>query len=127
VAKRLGDIEITNPVSNGLSATRPNPQPIPMITVKRKDNKFKSTLFVHCKHEARLAGVKRNLHKIHDDIFKNTAFGDIRLIVGNRNNPDMDYELTRKRPASYLLKDQPKKKSKSFSVNDQSKISYTFF
>jgi len=118
VAKRLGDIEITNPVSNGLSvATRPNPQPIPMVTVKRKDNKFNSTLFIHCKHEARLAGVKRILHEIHDDIFKNTAFGDIRLIVGNRNNPDMDYELARKRPPSFVLKDQPKKKSNYFSMD----------
>jgi len=126
VAKRLGDIEITNPVSNGLSvATRPNPPPMQTVTVKRKDNKFNNTLFVHCKHEARLAGVKRHLHEIHDHIFKETDFGDIRLIVGNRNNPDMDYELTRKRPPSYLLKDQPKKKSKSFSVNDQSKISRT--
>jgi hypothetical protein len=98
------------------------------VTVKRKDNnKFINTLFVHCKHEARLAGVKRHVHEIHDNIFKSTSFADIRLIVGNRNNPDMDYELTRKRPPSYLLKDKPKKKSKSFSVNDQSKISYTIF
>jgi hypothetical protein len=119
VAKRLGDIEITNPVVlNGLGVAQPNPQPIPLVTMKRKDNKFSSTLFVHCKHEARLAGVKRNLHKIHDDIFKNTAFGDIRLIVGHRNNPDIDYELSRKCPPSYLLKDQPKRKSKYFYVND---------
>jgi hypothetical protein len=102
VVKRLGNIEITKPVSNGLSIVRSNPQPISMTTVKRKDTKLNSILFVHCKHEARLAGVKRNLQAIHDDIFKNTPFDDIRLIVGNRNNPDIDYELTQKRPPSYL-------------------------
>ncbi len=102
MVKRLGNIEITKPVSNGLSIVRSNPQPISMTTVKRKDTKLNSILFVHCKHEARLAGVKRNLQAIHDDIFKNTPFDDIRLIVGNRNNPDIDYELTQKRPPSYL-------------------------
>ena len=38
-------------------------------------------------------------------IVKNTPHGDIRLIVGNRNNPNMEYELTRKRPHSSFLKD----------------------
>ena len=83
-----------------------------MATVKPNDNKFDNTLFIHCKHEARLEGLKRHIHEIHDSIFKNTDFGDIRLIVGHRNNPDIDFELCRKRPPTYILKDQPKNKSK---------------
>ncbi|CAF3908541.1 unnamed protein product [Rotaria sordida] len=81
-----------------------------MVIIKQKDPKFNNTLFVHCKHEARLEDIKRHIHEIHDSIFKDTNFRDIRLVVGNRNNPDIDYELSRKRPSSFILKDQPKKK-----------------
>lgn len=120
VAKRVAQIKITKQqLSNVINDAEHNEQPICTVTVTRKDDKFNNTLFVHSKHEARLAGVKRNIHEIHNDIFKNTLVGDIRLIVGNRNNSDMDYELTCKRPPSHLLKDEPpKKKSNYFSINN---------
>ena len=76
-----------------------------MTEVQRNNDKFKNNIFIHCKHEARLAGLKKYIHEIHDGLFKNTPHGDIRLIVGNRNNPNMEYELTRKRPPSSFLKD----------------------
>ncbi|CAF4129464.1 unnamed protein product, partial [Rotaria sordida] len=52
----------------------------------------------------RLEGVKRHIHEIHDDIFKNTNQVEKRLIVDHRNNPNIESELTRKRPPSSLLK-----------------------
>jgi len=73
--------------------------------VQQNNDKFKNNIFIHCKHEARLEGLKKYIHEIHDSLFKNTPHGDIRLIVGNRNNPNMEYELTRKRPHSSFLKD----------------------
>ncbi|CAF5127593.1 unnamed protein product, partial [Rotaria sp. Silwood1] len=76
-------------------------------TTRDKDNKFKNKIFIHCTHEARLEGLKRYIHEIHDDIFKKTDCGDIRLIVGHRNNPNIEFELTRKRPNSSLLKEIP--------------------
>jgi hypothetical protein len=84
---------------------------ITQTIVQRKDNKFKTNLFVHCTHEARLKGLAREIHTIHDSCFKNTHRGNIRLIVGYRNNPNIEYVLARKRPSSSLIKD-PSKKSK---------------
>ncbi|CAF1180710.1 unnamed protein product [Rotaria sordida] len=79
-------------------------------TKKEKENKFKSNIFIHCTHEARLEDVQRHIHEIHDSFFKNTDYGDIRLIVGHRNNPNLEFELARKRPHSSLLKNLPPNK-----------------
>lgn len=57
-----------------------------------------------------MAGLKRHIHEIHNSLFKDTGFDDIRLIVGHRNNSNIEYELSRRRPPSYILKDQPKPK-----------------
>ena len=81
-------------------------------TIKQKDNKFKKMIFIHCTHETRLEGLKRQIHEIHDSFFKTTDYGDIRLVVGHRNNPNMEFELVRKRPHSSLLKNLPPNKSK---------------
>ncbi|CAF4171520.1 unnamed protein product, partial [Rotaria sordida] len=81
-------------------------------TIKRKNDKFKNNLFIHVTHEARLKGLAREIHIIHDNHFKNTDYGEIRLIVGFRNNPNIEFELSRKRPSSSVLKD-PLRKSKN--------------
>ena len=88
-----------------IEATRERPRAT-MKEIQQNKDKFEKNIFIHCKHEARLEGLKRYIHEIHDSFFKNTPHGEIRLIVGNRNNPNMEYELTRKRPRSSLLKDQ---------------------
>lgn len=80
-------------------------------TVKRNNQKFQKNLFVHFTHEARLKGLAHEIHMIHDSYFKNTIHENIRLVVGHRNNPNIEFELAQKRPSSSLLKD-PSKKSK---------------
>ncbi len=120
VAERVAEIESINNGLHVLNVGEMSTRPTTIVTVKRKDHKFKNTLFIHCKHEARLEGLKRYIHEIDDSIFKNTDFHDIRRIVGHQNNPD--YDLKRKRPPAFLLKDQPKKKSKYFSIDFQAKI-----
>ena len=77
-----------------------------MKEIQQNKDKFEKNIFIHCKHEARLEGLKRYIHEIHDSFFKNTIHGEIRLVVGNRNNPNMEYELTTKRPRASLLKGQ---------------------
>ncbi|CAF1374247.1 unnamed protein product [Rotaria sordida] len=74
-------------------------------TVKRNNNKFKNNLFVHVTHEARLKGLAREIHMIHDSFFKDTSYADIRLVVGHRIDPNIEFELSRKRPSLSLLKD----------------------
>jgi hypothetical protein len=117
VIKRVAGVEIINHELHGSNVQQTSTRATTIVTIKRKDQKFNNTLFIHSKHEARLEDVKRHIHEIHDSIFKDTDFRDIRLVVGNRNNPDIDYELARKRPPSFVLKDQPKKKSNYFSID----------
>ncbi|CAF3989633.1 unnamed protein product [Rotaria sordida] len=74
-------------------------------TVKRNNNKFKNNLFVHVTHEARLKGLAREIHMIHDSFFKDTSYANIRLVVGHRIDPNIEFELSRKRPSLSLLKD----------------------
>ena len=84
------------------------------LIIKEQENKFTNRIFIHYTHETRFDGLKRSSHEIHDEFFKNTDYQDIRLIVGHRNNPNMEFELVRKRSNSSLLKNQPPKKSKNF-------------
>ncbi|CAF4192638.1 unnamed protein product [Rotaria sp. Silwood2] len=79
-------------------------------TTNEKYNKFRNKLFIHCLHEGRFRDIQRQIHEIHDSFFKNTFYQDIRLIVGHRNNPNIEFELTRKRPSSWLLKNEPQQK-----------------
>ncbi|CAF1684118.1 unnamed protein product, partial [Adineta ricciae] len=75
-------------------------------TIKKNFNvKYQNTIFIHWVHETRLTGLKRSIHEIHNDIFKSTEHSNIRLVVGDQNNPNLDFELTRKRPCGSLLKD----------------------
>ncbi|CAF4216325.1 unnamed protein product [Rotaria sordida] len=88
-------------------------------TIKRKNDKFKNNLFIHVTHEARLKGLAREIHMIHDSHFKNTDYGEIRLVVGFRNNPNIEFELSRKRPLSSVLKDPLRKITIDPSVHFQ--------
>ncbi|CAF3880665.1 unnamed protein product [Rotaria sp. Silwood1] len=80
-------------------------------TVKRKNDKFKNNIFVHVTYEGRFKGLAREIHMVHDSHFKNTDYEEKRLIVGFRNNPNIEFELSRKRPALSVLED-PLAKSK---------------
>jgi hypothetical protein len=81
------------------------------VLIKRDYEKFKKNLFVHCTYEKRLKNLAHEIHTIHDSYFKNTDQGAIRLVVGYRNNPNIEFELSRKRPPTSILKDPSKKKS----------------
>ncbi|CAF4132862.1 unnamed protein product, partial [Rotaria sordida] len=86
-------------------------------TIQRNNEKFKNNIFLHVTHEGRLKGLAREIHMIHDSHFKNTVYGEIRLVVGFRNTPNTEFELSRKRPSSSVLKDLLRKKRKPNEVN----------
>ncbi|CAF1459893.1 unnamed protein product [Adineta steineri] len=99
---------ISNVQQNGQTTTT-----ITKVIVKRQNfDKFINNIFIHCVYESRFDGLQRHIHDIHDSIFKNTDYGNIRLIVGHRNNPNLNFQLSRKRPRSSLLKDPSEKKCK---------------
>ncbi|CAF1434632.1 unnamed protein product [Adineta steineri] len=58
-------------------------------------------------------------------ISNNTDYGNIRLIVGHRSNPNLNFQLSRKRPRSSLLKD-PSKKSVDIPIQIYETIFFLF-
>ncbi|CAF5014335.1 unnamed protein product, partial [Rotaria sp. Silwood1] len=96
-----------------------------------------TTLHVDCAERlnsahCRLKGLAREIHMIHDSHFKNTDKGEIRLVVGFRNNPNIEFELSRKRPASSILRDPLAKNMETSSdptylLPDYSKLSDSQF
>lgn len=60
-------------------------------------------LFIHYRHEKRFESCKRDLHRVYEDVFKDTTAMYTKLIVGNRNRRDAQNELIRKRPPRTLL------------------------
>ncbi len=85
VTKSAATVDIITNVENNRQTTTP----IMATTVKRKDNhKFENTIFIHCVHEARLQGLQRQIHEIQDSFFKNTDYGNIRLLSA----PEIDEE-----------------------------------
>ena len=70
----------------------------PKISEEQEKSRTKRPMFMHFTHEAQFFGLKRDIHTIHDSFFKNTPNEDIRLIVGHRNNYNLEFELAQKRP-----------------------------
>jgi hypothetical protein len=70
---------------------------------EKKPTNYEEKLFVHYKHEKRFQSCKRDMHRVYEDVFKNTPAMYAKLIVGNRNRRDAKNELIRKRPKKTLL------------------------
>ncbi len=105
VAISAASVDIVHNQKNGVMET----------SIKRNKDKFQNNLFVHYTYEKRLKGLVREIHAIHDSLFQNTIHGTVRLIVGNRNNPNIVYELARKRPSSSFI-NYPSKKSRIYLI-----------
>jgi len=72
-----------------------------------QSNKFDKNFFLHFTHEKRLESLKRDIHKIYEEVFQDTEASDIRLIVGHRNSRNTTLELIDKQPRSSLIKLKP--------------------
>jgi hypothetical protein len=97
--------------------------------IYNKGDKF----FVHYTHEKRFQSVKRDMHRIYEDIFGNTPAMHSKLIAGNRNRRNTQHELIRKRPKQTLLQNKITqcmyhiKLSKSITTNPIKSIYFSFF
>ena len=73
-----------------------------------KDNqpnkKSEKTLVLHYTHEKRLDSIKRDIHKIYSEVFKDTEASDIRLMVAHRNSRNTQLELVHKQPYHAFVK-----------------------
>ncbi|CAF1196361.1 unnamed protein product [Adineta steineri] len=72
----------------------------------QQQTNFSDKLFVHYTHEKRFHSIKRDIHQIYDNIFKNKPTIDHRLIVGSRNHRNAQNELIHKRPKLFFLKNK---------------------
>ncbi|CAF1273836.1 unnamed protein product [Rotaria sp. Silwood1] len=84
-------------------------------TKKSKNNIFHDVVIIHYTHEKRFSTMKKDMHKIFREAFEGYGLEAVRLIVGYRNHPNSERELTRKRPPlKYLtLKQQEKSTSET--------------
>jgi hypothetical protein len=89
-------------------------------TIYNKDDRF----FVHYTHEKRFQSLKRDMHKLYQDTFENTAAIYSKLIVGNRNRRNAQHELVRKRPKKTLL--QNTITQSMYHINQSNSISLLF-
>lgn len=78
----------------------------PKVTSKSNQNENK--MIIHYTHERRFESMKRDMHKIYDDTFKETPVADVKMIVGSRNRRDAKNDLIRKRPHQSILKNKPR-------------------
>ncbi|CAF1540598.1 unnamed protein product [Adineta steineri] len=71
--------------------------------IQKKPISYADRLFLHYTHEKRFEPFKRNMHRVYQNVFKNTPAMDLKLIVDNRNRRKAKNELIRKRPKRSLL------------------------
>jgi hypothetical protein len=76
----------------------------------KKETNYGDKLIVHYTHEKRFEPFKRDMHRVYENVFKNTSAMDLKLIVGNRNRRDAKNELVRKRPKPSILQNKRIKK-----------------
>ena len=79
--------------------TLPSTANLPEIKTKN----FQDKLIIHYTHESRFTTMKRDMHEVFREAFKDLGVDAVRLIVGHRNSPNMQRELIHKRPNNKLL------------------------
>jgi hypothetical protein len=73
-------------------------------TTTKKQTNYDEKFFVHYTHEQRFNTLKKDMHKVYDDVFQNTPAMYTRMVVGTRNRRDAKNELIKKRPKRTLLR-----------------------
>jgi hypothetical protein len=73
------------------------------IFQKTKKNQSQDKIIIHYTHENRFTSMKKDMHEIFREAFKDLKIENLRLIVGHRNSPTTQRELIRKRPHMKLM------------------------
>ncbi len=63
-----------------------------------KPSKLDTNVIIHYTHEQRFQSNKKYIHQFWNQRFANTPVMERRLIIGNRNSPNMTRELVHRRP-----------------------------
>ncbi|CAM4946911.1 unnamed protein product [Rotaria socialis] len=84
----------------------------------KQEHTYGNKLIVHYTHEQRFQTFKSDMHRVYDNVFKDTPVADVKLIVGNKNRRSSKNELICKRPKRSLLINKPfKSKSPKVEIN----------
>jgi len=63
-----------------------------------KESKWLKNLIIHYTHEKRLQNYKKDIRLLWNQTFEKTPIIFTKLIIGNRNSPNMTQQLVRRRP-----------------------------
>jgi hypothetical protein len=63
-----------------------------------KTSKWINNLIIHYTHENRFESSKKDIHELWDHVFTNTPVMNTKLVIGNRNNPNITKALVRRNP-----------------------------
>ncbi len=70
----------------------------PLVKARlNKQSKFDTNIIIHYTYEKRLQSNKNTIHQLWHQTFKQTPVMNTRLIIGNRNSPNMTQELVHRR------------------------------
>ncbi len=64
----------------------------------RQESTFTEKFIIHYIHEARLQTTKKDIHQLWDQTFQQTPIMNTKLIIGNRNSPNLTRTLVHRRP-----------------------------
>jgi type II secretory pathway predicted ATPase ExeA len=65
-----------------------------------KESKWLNKLIIHYIHEKRLQNYKKDIRLLWNRTFEKTPIIFTKLIIGNRNSPNLTHELVHRRPSS---------------------------
>ena len=71
--------------------------------VETKSTNYEDKLIVHLTYEKRFSSLPRDIHRVYENVFRNTNAMTKKLIVGNRNRRDAQNQLIHKRPKRSIL------------------------
>ncbi len=96
-------------------------------TTVPKTNQWHHRLLLHYTHEKRLESYKQDINQISEKIFANTPVMDTKLIVGNRDNSNLQREVIHKRPHQSLLVNKETSSERYFLNITCHKLHFLFF
>lgn len=78
-------------------------------TANPKSKKYEQKFFVHYTNEKRFRTLKKEMHKVYDEAFRNIPAMNKTMAVATRNRREAKKELIRKRPKQTLLQNRMNK------------------
>jgi len=95
----IAEHQIASRIAKTINLHSNNTLDDPLVKTRlAKPSKWINNLIIHYTHENRLESSKKDIHELWDHVFTNTPVMNTKLIIGNRNNPNMTKTLVRRNP-----------------------------